>query len=361
VRTFLTRVIPVFLISIILVFSFSGCGNTKETTSGPRTVIDHLNRTVTLPANPQRVISLYPIATEIVYCLQAQDKLVAVDMYSSKLELAGKIGPSNKTLPTFTTTDSFNAEELLKMNPDLVIIQAYYPDEVTKLADAGLPVIAFDYHGKTTEQEIQLIGAALGKDKEAQKLLDYRKERQDKVASIITTMPETERKQVFYLRYDTALKTASANAFENELISEAGGINYGKDLTTGSWVEVSLEQLYVWNPGTIISAPVISGGTFVTVADLKADDKWKSLKAIKDDNVWVMPMGYFKMDCSAPENILGLMYLAKKLYPEKFNNIDLQKEIKDFFSTFYHYELSDDELSDILKQQGLQMGNSTKK
>jgi iron complex transport system substrate-binding protein len=360
VKTRLSRIFFVLILSLSIVTNLTGCtGAGPADNSGTRTVIDHLNRTVVVPANPQRVISLHPIGTEIVHCLQAQDKLIAADKMSASLSMPLILNPNLKELPAFTTTDHFNVEEIMAMKPDLVIGTAYYPEEIEKMAASGLTVIAFDFHGRTTDEEIELLGAALGKVKEADKLIEYRKKIQDKIVPIISTIPQEERKTVFYLRYSVAsLLTASANTFEHELITEAGGINLGKDITQGTWVEASWEQIFVWNPQIIISAPLISTGEFLTIDDLMADSKWNKVNAIQNKNAWVMPMGYFKMDCSAPENVLGMEYLATTLYPDKFKTINFREDTKDFFKTFYHYSLSEKELDTILMQKGIQMGNN---
>jgi iron complex transport system substrate-binding protein len=356
----LTKTIPILLLCIMLLAGIPGCGNTvNNSSSGTRIVLDHMGREVTVQANPKRVISLHPICTEIMYCLGAQDKLITIDMYSATLSMAKKINSGLKNVTALKTDIDFNIEELLRMNSDLVIADSYYPDEIQKLADAGLTVIAFDVHGRTTDEEIQLIGTALGKDKEAEKLISYRAEKTKAIAAVIDKIPQSERKNIFYLRYSsTTLLTASVNTFEHSLITQAGGINLGKDITKGKWVEVSWEQLLLWNPEIVMSAPLITAGNFVTEDDLKADPKWSKILAVQHDNVWVMPMGYFKMDCSAPENILGLEYLATKLYPDKFTKFNLKSDIKDFFKTFYRYTLSDEELDSMLQQKGIQMGNS---
>lgn len=365
-------IVSLIIFSLILVAGLLGCSTTTTSTSistqaptttktdapvatqtqAARTVVDHLNRTVVVPSNLKKVVSLHAISTEIICCLQAQDKLIALDT-NFMSDLSAKFYPELKNLPAFNT--DVNVEALLALHPDLVIGVAAFPDYINKLADAGLTVIAFDYHDRTTNEEIKLIGAALGKDAETAGLIDYRNTRENKITSVISTIPQAEKKSIFYLRYtNNALQTATSNTFENSLIGEAGGNNIGGGITKGTWADISLEQLLLWNPDIIMSAAVLKGGTFVTLNELKQDAKWNQLKAIQNGNVWVMPKGCFKMDCSSPENIIGLEYLAKKLYPDKFSNINLKEDLKDFFYTFYKYRLSDQEVDSILKQEGIQ-------
>jgi len=77
------------------------------------------------------------------------------------------------------------------------------------------------------------------------------------------------------------------------------------------------------------------------------DEQWKDIKAVKNGKVYVNPQGAFYSDYGS-EGTLLLLYLAKTFYPDKFTDLDMVKETKYFYETFYGYKLTDDEASRIL-------------
>jgi len=92
-------------------------------------------------------------------------------------------------------------------------------------------------------------------------------------------------------------------------------------------------------------------GTFIPVDDVKNNDQLASIGAVRNNLIYECPVGSFWWDRPSPEAPLGILWLAKTIYPEKFIDIDLKAETQDFYRTYYGYTLSDQEYEKFLNPQ----------
>lgn len=97
-----------------------------------------------------------------------------------------------------------------------------------------------------------------------------------------------------------------------------------------------------WDPAVIILSS--NEGQFINLDKLKKNPQMGNLKALKNNQTYQCPIGALWWDRPSPESVLGFMWLAKKLYPNTFADINLEQETKDFYQTYYHYSLSSQEL-----------------
>jgi iron complex transport system substrate-binding protein len=88
------------------------------------------------------------------------------------------------------------------------------------------------------------------------------------------------------------------------------------------------------------------------VSDILADPAWASLDAVKNKQVYRMPKYLLTWETPGPESVLGTMWMAKTLYPDSVS-FDLEKEIKDFYMTFYNIDLSSGDVQSILSDQSM--------
>jgi hypothetical protein len=131
--------------------------------------------------------------------------------------------------------------------------------------------------------------------------------------------------------------------------ARGGGVNIANvELKGGMGMsEVSLEQVLAWDPDVIITWNQEQSGYY---PQLLEDPKWKELKAVKEGKVYEIPCAPFSWFDRPPSvnRILGLKWLGNALYPDIYN-YDLTKEIKEFYSLFYHSDISDQDAKDLLK------------
>lgn len=348
----------ILIIAILCIVGLAGCGSqagqsTSSTSNqAGKTIVDMSGKTVKIPAKVNRIlITCYGGATNEVVVLGAADKIVGQPSQDNFPELL-KFVPQFKNIPDCGSFENANVEQIIKLKPDVVIASVMSPKSNKKLADAGIPVVTV-LTGRATinglEKEFKMLGEVLGKESEANALNEFWNSRLQMIKQDAAKLPANKLKKVYYMM-GTPLQT-DGTAWGQDLITTAGGINVSKGL--GNANQISIEQLLQWNPDAIIMSSNIgpTKNHFILADDLKNNPQMADINAVKNNQLFECPIGAFWWDRPSPESILGFIWLAQSLYPDTFNNINLQQETKDFFKTFYHYALTDQEYKSFLKPQ----------
>jgi len=274
------------------------------------TIIDGLDRQVTLGGPAQRVVSLTPATTEILFAIGANSQVIGRDTFSDyppeALDVAD-IGGS---------WGEYNLEAIVALEPDLVIAGGINPPElVASLEDLGLTVY-FLSNPLTLEEmytKLEIIAELTGHEDEAGNLIESL---QARVAAVDEKIMPLSYAPTVYYELDatdpTKPYTAGPGTFVDLLIARAGGINIGSALQ-GQWAEISLEQLIVSDPAIIILGDSIYGETPEKAA---ARPGWEVLTAIQDGHVF--PFDDDLVSLPGPRMVDGLEALAKILHPGVF-------------------------------------------
>ncbi len=270
------------------------------------TAVDDASREVHIAQTPQRVVSLAPSITEILFAAGLGDKVVGVTDdcdYPDAAKAKPKVGGY------FTTS----LEEILDKNPDLILTDGY--DPVTQqLEGLDIPVLVLqpnDIDG--IFKDINLVGKVMNKEKEAASLVDSLQQRLDKVAEI--KAGATGSPTVFYeidATDPTKPWTAGPGSFADILISLAGGSN----IVTGggSWLQISLEDLLSADPDIII----LGDYPYVTPEQVEArSGVWQDLTAVKLGKVYAVSDPSLTSR-PGPRIIDGLEEIARMIHPELF-------------------------------------------
>jgi iron complex transport system substrate-binding protein len=106
-----------------------------------------------------------------------------------------------------------------------------------------------------------------------------------------------------------------------------------------------MESLLKWNPDYIVCRDAPYKATIL------ADARWQDINAVKNGHVLVNPQGVFYWCVRSAEEALQILWMAKTLYPDKFADMDLVQEVKDYYETFHDYTLSDEDVNSILYPQ----------
>jgi len=332
------NIIAITLAAVILVCGFSGCSNPKE--AGPTVEVkDQLQRTVKIPANVNRIISSYAISTSLLISLGVKDKLVGIEILADDKPIYKAAAPEILKLPAVGSGKTFNVEECVKLKPDLVIMPYRMKEFIDKLEKLGIPVIAVAPEDlQSLIDSIRLVGKAVGAEKKAKELIDFYNE---KIQTVEKATQGLENKPVVYLAGSKSpLTTCTREMYQHYLIELAGGSNASREIEKGYWANVSMEQLLKWNPDIVCS---VQYSAFKDDIILK-DEKWKRIKAVKENNVYRFPSRLEPWDYPAPSAILGILWLTNKLHPEIYSKDTFIQDARNFYKKFYNIDVSNEDL-----------------
>lgn len=269
---------------------------------------DGLGREVTLAAPAQRVVSLAPSITEILFAVGAGDQVVGRDEFSdypAEAALIDSVGGS---------MGEYSVEAIVALEPDLVLAaEINTPELVKQLEDLGLTV--FYVNNPTTIEEmygsLENVAALTGHD--VTELIESLKARVAVIDEKIA--PISARPSVFYEidASDPAKPyTYGPGTFGNLLIERAGGFNIGSE-AADAYPQLSLEQIVVANPSIILLGDAMWG---VTTESVLARPGWETIEAVKSNQIF--PIDDNLISRPGPRLVDGLEALAKILHPGLF-------------------------------------------
>lgn len=213
----------------------------------PIEMMDQAGRLVKLNEMPEKIISLAPSNTEILYALGLEDRLVGVTEYCDYPEVA-------KQKPKIGGFSTVDIEKVVDIEPDLILATNIHQDEIVpQLERLGLTVVVIN--PKTVAEvleAINLVGQLTGKTEEASRLTTEMENRIQAVTDKTAGIPRAQRPRVFYLLWHDPLMTVGPVTRIHELIEKAGGVNIAQDLAD-EYPRISMEATIMANPQVIIA------------------------------------------------------------------------------------------------------------
>jgi len=269
-----------------------------------KTVTDQLGRQVRVPDKPQRVISLAPSITEIIFGIEQSHRLKGVTTYSD-------FPPDAEKLPKVGSYVHLDLEKIVALKPDLCIaIKDGNPRVIAQRLEAlKIPVYAVDPNNLDTVMKTVLeIGGLLDAKEQANRLVKSMQLRIQKVKSLVATT--TQRPRVFFQIGVSPIVSVGTDTFIHELIVIAGGIN----LAAGPvpYPRFSREQVLALSPEIIIITSMTRGAIF---EEVKAEwEKWPNMPAVRNQRIFIEDSNFF--DRPTPRLVDGLELLIRLIHPE---------------------------------------------
>jgi iron complex transport system substrate-binding protein len=315
-------------------------------------VTDQIGRQVHIPDTVNRVVILQHQTLNIAVQLGAMDKVVGVlDEWKQQLGANYvRLAPQLPTLATPGGLTKVNIEELLKLKPDVVFVTNYAPaDMVKQIEDAGLAVVAISLLDVPPDQAVKLnptvkdepaaidagfatgvrlIADVLGKKEKGEEMIAVTKKTRTLVADRLADIPADKRVPVYMANPD--LTTYGRGKYTGLMMERAGARNVASGIV--GFKQVGMEDVLQWNPAVIF----VQERYPAVVDDIKKTAAWQTIDAVKDNKVYLMPEYAKAWGYPMPEAMaLGELWMAKKLYPERFQDIDMQKQADEYYREFY--------------------------
>lgn len=289
----------------------------KEETNQPEdafpvTIEDARGEKIVLDKEPEKIISLIPSNTEIVFALGKGDALVGAstefDNYPEEVE----------DLPKVASGFSLNVEQVLSLEPDLVLahesILYTWEAGIQQIEDSDIPLIVIPDAQSFDKvfASIELIGKAIGATEKAEALVQEMKGKLDVIKEKAANISEDDRKTVFVeVSPAPEIYTTGKNTFMHEMLDAINAINAAGDQE--GWIAMNEEAIVAINPDVIITTV---GFVENAVEEIKSRSAWQDIEAVKNDDVYLVDEDLVSR--SGPRIIEGVEELARAIYPEVF-------------------------------------------
>jgi len=286
------------LVAIAIVIVGCQHNTSKNNTDNYYTYTDDYNRTVQVPNNPKRIVSISPAITEIIYALEADDKLVGrTDFcnYPPQVDSVESIGGIN----------NFSIEKLLSLEPDLVLIGSMVSENTVNLmTNAGITLVTIREkdHFEALFDNIEKIGLLCGHHNEAIQLNDSLRRKVQEVTTHIDTSANNKHTVYYVVGYSKGGNfTAGGNTFINDIFKLCGLRNIAEDITGWNY---SVEALLEADPDYIVIRKE-------DMANFINTKPYTYLSAVKQGKVIPIESAY--IDLQVPRNVDGLVYIYNSI------------------------------------------------
>lgn len=281
---------------LALACALVACAPNRSIHQSPRTIVDELGRTITVPEHAERIVSLAPSITETLFALGVGDRVAGVTSYCDyppEAKLKDKVGDTLKP----------NIERIVGIKADLVIVSTSSQLEqyIQNLEGLGIPV--YISNPRNLEQVLQSItsmGRLAGAEDRARELVSDMRARIDRVAS---SLASAQRPRVLFLLGTEPLITVGGGTFMDDLITRAGGRSISTE-AGGEYPQYSMETAVAKQPEVI----------FVQFDEKQLPDRLKQTPAGRNNRVYHLDDDLVSRP--GPRIVDGLEQMAIKIHPE---------------------------------------------
>lgn len=321
-------------VSLIALLTFTcGCIGQEQTTKNrTKVVTDIAGREVVIPENIDVIVTdgAVPVLNSFMHVMGQGDKIAYSMPGLSKYQSV--VAPSLKDKPTIQ--GSIDLEELVKLNPDVVFTASMA--NVQAFEERGLTVVYLPMPETDAElvgDVVRILGEVFDEQERGERYLSYFDETVARPGEIVASIPDDQRLKVLYCDYKTM------TAHHRWWIEEAGGISVSKN-NIAKRTTFDLEKLIAWDPDVIF----VRGHDIDLVYD---DARLSGISAVKNGKVYATPSGTGPWGYSSEQPLMVLL-TAKMLYPEQFEDIDMEAETIAFFKEFYNCDITREQAAEIL-------------
>ena len=302
------------------------------------TIVDSAGRYVTVPWPLSRIVALTTQAAEVLIALRADNLIVGVTKYIEGKPELSRI--ANRTI--VGTCFKPNIEAIISVKPEVVITYVKWPKPEAledKLEPLGIKVIRLDFYKiDTLFAEVRLLGLLVNKTMEADEFVKFWEAPLTTIKERVKKLKPEQMMKVYFETYREYTAAGPGTGWDQD-IKIAGGINIFADSPV-PYPKVSPESVIERNPDVIIkavSASVFRPYNATDTTPLKeiresimSRPGWDAINAVKAGRVYIISGAL----SSGPRSIIGIMYIAKWLYPKIFEDLDPETLHKEYLERF---------------------------
>jgi iron complex transport system substrate-binding protein len=305
------KIVVICLAATLFLSLMVSCAAKPETASpSPAAITDQAGRPITLKAVPQRIVSLAPSNTEILYALGLSDRVVGRTDYDN-------YPPEVKDKPSIGGFSTPNIEEVVAKSPDLVLAANIHQNKIVPQLEArGLNVLVLD--PKTIDEVIAaiiLVGKVTGKENKAKTIALDMQKRVNAVTDKTGLL--SSRPSASFVVWHDPLMIAGKGTLQDELIGKAGGFNIVGSLSSKlGYATISLETFIAANPAVIIVGVGMGDGDDKPLQFIQSESRLKDIPARVNNRIYAIDQDIAGR--AGPRIIDALEQFAKYIHPEVF-------------------------------------------
>ena len=305
------------ILGLLLFLSFS------SVLAKTATFVDVYGRKVTLDLPVKKACLL--VTYELIPALKIRNQIVAIGSWAYDDPIMKTTIPDLNNIPSpGVGGPGVNVELLKKLETDLIVTFRVPREELGFLESKGIK--AFAIYPNSVKDLIEVIkwhGVVFGKKKEAEEVIKEMRSIMKLVEGKIHKIPFSQRKKAIWLHSDPTA-VAGGDGIINDTLFKIGAINPAASLFPQlSVAKVSLEFLIKLNPDVIF----IWGRAPFNPSDLMNSPQWNYIKAIKEKRVYKLEA----LTTFSPRHVIDMLYMAIKLYPEQFKDVNFEKVADNFY------------------------------
>jgi len=291
---------------LLFVILFVSIWTISPALSYPVSFVDSSGKTITINKRPEKVVSLAPSITEILFKVGAGDTVKAVTYHDN---YPGK--PDSKQIIGGFFSPSLNGIEALQ--PDIIFLSRLHKKVMKKFGHGKCKLINLETDSiADSYKNIRLIGSIFNKEKQAAELIDEIKTQLRIISEKVGKIPDSKRKRVLRLMGRDPIMTPGDDSFQNEMIRAAGGIPPVLN-KNGSIVVITKEEWIKFNPQIIYSC----GSDRETANKFFNRPGWKDVDAVKNSKIYYFPCD---LTCRAATHTgYFVSWLASRIYTDEFS------------------------------------------
>lgn len=339
----------------------SASGEEVETTAEEKIVIDQAGTEVTIPAEVNSIVSggILPYFHTWYVATNSAKEIVGMHPNSynaAENSILSKMAPEILNANTsFVQNGEMNVEELMKINPDVFFEIATDEKSIEQARAAGINTVAIKAIDAAAAEPLatfnswlKLTGEIASTTERADNFIEIGTDVQNEIYEKIDSLKAEEKPNalMLYQLSEQAITVGGKNFFGNQWLNATGANDVAENDVTGR-KDVNMEQIYNWNPEIIY----ITNFTEIQPEDLYNNtipgQDWSEVEAVKNKQVYKIPLGIYRWFPPSGDAPLMLKWLANNNQPELFD-YDMNAEIKSYYKDFYGYDVTDEEVEQIL-------------
>lgn len=354
----------------VTAIALAGCSSASstagegESTAEEKVIQDQLGRDVTVPENTERIVvgGILPYFSTWYVGTNSTEEVVGLhpNAYNAaENSMLADISPEILDASTdFVKNGEVNIEELMKVDPQIYFENSSDEKTLEKVAESGIPAVGLQTIQVADADPLATFNSWLKvtsdiKGGEVTERADRFIEEGEKVQTMIdenlTDVGEEDKPRVKFLHQhsDKSIIVGGANFFSEKWIKATGGQDIVGDDGVEGQKEVNMEQIYAWNPDIIYITNFTETQPEDLLNNTVSGQDWSEVEAVKNGNVHKVPLGIYRWFPPNGDAPLMLKWMAQINHPEQFD-YDINEEIKNYYSDFYKYDLTDENVESIL-------------